>query len=152
MFRTERHVTIHVVLTNNCIVIRCNDRQTFCKPPTCHFIIPPWRCLKKAVTCRRFTTCLCIILSKYSAVCNVLMTNEMHNSYNQLLLHSFLSALHISNKTSRSSSGAGHSILYYTVWYNRALCLLYMFRTNLVVHRQEQGTIYCITQFGKIVL
>ena len=33
---------------------------------------------------------------------NVLMTNEMHNSYNQFLFHSF--------------------------------CLLYMFRTNLVVH------------------
>ena len=25
-----------------------------------------------------------------------------------------------------------------------------MFRTNLVVHRQEHGIIYCITQFGTI--
>ena len=27
-------------------------------------------------------------------------------------------------------------------------CLLYMFRTNLVVHHQEHSIIYCITQFG----
>ena len=46
------------------------------------------------------------------------MTNEMHNSYNQFLFHSF--------------------------------CLLYMFRTNLVVHHQQHGIIYCITQFGTI--
>ena len=25
-----------------------------------------------------------------------------------------------------------------------------MFRTNLVVHHQEHGVIYCITQFGTI--
>ena len=47
------------------------------------------------------------------------MTNEMHNSYNQFLFHSFLSALHVSKESSRSSSGARHNILYYTVWYNR---------------------------------
>ena len=50
---------------------------------------------------------------------NVLVTNEMHNSYNQFLFYSFLSALHVSNESSRSSSGALHNILYYTVWYNR---------------------------------
>ena len=50
---------------------------------------------------------------------NVLMTNEMQNSYNQFLFHSFLSALHVSNEYIRSSSGARHNILYYTVWYNR---------------------------------
>ena len=50
---------------------------------------------------------------------NVLVTNEMHNSYNQSLFHSFLPALHVSNESSRSSSGARHNILYYTVWYNR---------------------------------
>ena len=42
------------------------------------------------------------------------MTNEMHNSYNQYLFHSFVSALHVSNESSRSSSGACHNILYYT--------------------------------------
>ena len=26
----------------------------------------------------------------------------------------------------------------------------YMFRTNLVVHHQQHGVIYCITQFGTI--
>ena len=55
--------------------------------------------------------------------CNVLMTNEMHNSYNQFLFHIFLSALHVSNESNRSSSGARHNILYYTVqsvqWYRR---------------------------------
>ena len=30
-------------------------------------------------------------------------------------------------------------------------CPLCMFRTNLVIHHQEHGIIYCITQFGKIV-
>ena len=43
------------------------------------------------------------------------MTNEMHNSYDQFLFHSFLSVLHVSNESSRSSSGARHNILYYTV-------------------------------------
>ena len=77
------------------------------------------------------------------------MTNEMHSSFNplnaelntirhllalvraphivhvsrirvnQLLFYTFLSALHVSNESSRSSSGARHNILYYTVWYNR---------------------------------
>ena len=28
------------------------------------------------------------------------MTNEMHNSYNQFLFHSFLSAVHVSNESS----------------------------------------------------
>ena len=49
----------------------------------------------------------------------VLMTNEMHNSYNQ--------------------------------FYSTLFCLLYMFRTNLVVHHQEHCLVYCITQFGTIV-
>ena len=39
----------------------------------------------------------------------------MHNSYNQFLFHSFLSAVHVSNESSRSSSRARHNILYYTV-------------------------------------
>ena len=37
---------------------------------------------------------------------NVLMTNEMHNSYNQFYSTVFLSALRVSNESSRSSSGA----------------------------------------------
>ena len=47
------------------------------------------------------------------------MTNEMHNSYNQFYFTVFLSALHVSNESSLSSSGARLNILYYTVWYNR---------------------------------
>ena len=50
-----------------------------------------------------------------SSTYSVLKTNEMHNSCNQFLFHSFLSALHVSNKSSRSSSAARHNILYYTV-------------------------------------
>ena len=46
---------------------------------------------------------------------NVLMTNEMHNSYNQFLFHNFLSALHVSNESNHSSSGPRSNILYYTV-------------------------------------
>ena len=46
---------------------------------------------------------------------NVLITNEMHNSYIQF-------------------------------FYSTVFHLLYMFPTNLVVHHQEHGTIYCITQ------
>ena len=56
----------------------------------------------------------------YASCCNVLMTNKMHSSYNQFLFHSFLFAVHVSNKSSRSSSAAWHNILYYTVWYNHA--------------------------------
>ena len=59
----------------------------------------------------------CVYRASY---CNVLMTNEMHSSYNR--------------------------------FYSAVFCLLYMFRTNLVVHHQEHGIIYCITQFGTIVL
>ena len=54
-----------------------------------------------------------------ASYCNVLITNKMHNSYNQF-------------------------------FYSTAFCLLYVFRTNLVVHHQEHGIIYCITQFGTI--
>ena len=38
----------------------------------------------------------------------------------------------------------------YKQFYSTVFCLLYMFRTNLVVHHQEHGIIYCITQFGTI--
>ena len=43
----------------------------------------------------------------------------MHSSYNQFLFNNFLSALHVSKESSRSSSEARHNTLYYTVWYNR---------------------------------
>ena len=49
--------------------------------------------------------------------CIVLMINEMHNSYNQFLFHSFLSVLHVWNESSRSSSGTQRNILYCTVQY-----------------------------------
>ena len=38
----------------------------------------------------------------------------------------------------------------YNNFYSTVFCLLYMFRTNLVVHHQEHSIIYCITQFGTI--
>ena len=44
----------------------------------------------------------------------MLITNEMHNSYNQFLFNSFLSALDVSKESSRSSSGARYNKLYYT--------------------------------------
>ena len=66
-------------------------------------------------------TCLIISgLVRRNATCFVLINKEMHNnSYNQFLffLHSF--SLHVSKESSRSSSAAQHSILYYTVRYNR---------------------------------
>ena len=52
----------------------------------------------------------------------VLMTNEMHNSYNKFSFHSFMSAAHVSNKSSRSSSGARYNILYYTVQSVQSCC------------------------------
>ena len=39
----------------------------------------------------------------------------------------------------------------YNQFYSTIFCLLYMFRTNLVIHHQEHSIIYCITQFGTIV-
>ena len=38
----------------------------------------------------------------------------------------------------------------YNQFYSTVFRLLYMFRTNLVVHHQEHSIIYCITQFGTI--
>ena len=54
-----------------------------------------------------------------ASYCNVLITNEMHSSYDQFLFHSF--------------------------------CLLSMLWMNLIIHYQEHGIIYCITQSGTIV-
>ena len=39
---------------------------------------------------------------------------------------------------------------YNQLFYSTVFCLFYLFRTNLVVHHQEHGIIYCITQFGTI--
>ena len=45
----------------------------------------------------------------FDVVCTVhhiamwLMANEMHNSYNKYFIHSFLSAVRVSNESSRSS-------------------------------------------------
>ena len=52
----------------------------------------------------------------------MLVTNEMHNSYNQSLFNCFLSALHVSNESSRSSSGVRHNIRYYTVQSVQSCC------------------------------
>ena len=70
-----------------------------------------WRCVYRASYCN------VLMWRVYRAsYCNVLITSEMHNFYNQFILfHSFLSALHVSNESSRSSSGAQHNILYYTI-------------------------------------
>ena len=46
----------------------------------------------------------------WTADSSVLMTNEMHNSYNQ--------------------------------FYSTVFCLLYMFRTNIVVHQQQHSIMY----------
>ena len=37
----------------------------------------------------------------------------------------------------------------YNQFYSTVFCLLYMFRTNLVVHHQEHSIIYCITQYNR---
>ena len=39
----------------------------------------------------------------------------------------------------------------YNQIYSTVFCLLYMFRTNLVIHHHEHGIIYCITQFDTIM-
>ena len=39
---------------------------------------------------------------------------------------------------------------YSQVFIPHFFCLLYMFRTNLAVHHEEHGIIYCIAQFGTI--
>ena len=108
---------------NNCLLLRNVSATCFCL----------WR---PSLTTFTYNTSLCIydlpesgrhirervaevLIKSKKLFINVLMTNEMHNSYNQFLFHSFLSAVHVSNESSRSSSGARHNILYYTVWYNR---------------------------------
>ena len=37
----------------------------------------------------------------------------------------------------------------YNQLYSTVFCLLYMFRTNLVVHQQEHGIIYCTTHYNR---
>ena len=64
---------------------------------------------------REFLMKFNVVCMYRASYCNVQNTNEMHNYYNQFLFYSFLSALHVSNESSRSSSGAWHNILYYTV-------------------------------------
>ena len=36
----------------------------------------------------------------------------------------------------------------YNQFFSTAFCLLYLFRTNLFVHHQQHGIIYCITQYN----
>jgi hypothetical protein len=55
-------------------------------------------------------------------VCNVLITNDIHSSYNQFYSTFFLSALQVSSESSRSSSGAWYNILYYTVQSVQSCC------------------------------
>ena len=75
----------------------------------------------RSSVCRIYRFFLKIFFAKYSYLpCNVLITNAMNNSCNQFLFHSVLPDLHVSNESSRSSSGERHNILYYTVWYNCA--------------------------------
>ena len=63
--------------------------------------------------------CVCVCVCVFKRERHVLMTNEMHSSYNQFFPQ-FFSVLHVSNESSRSSSGTRHNILFYTVfWYNR---------------------------------
>ena len=62
------------------------------------------------------TLCVpCIILQCVDKAtrCTILVINFFYSTI-------FLSALHVSNESSRSSSGALPNILYHAVWYNRA--------------------------------
>ena len=55
-------------------------------------------------------------------VCHIAMRNDQRDAqfcYNQFIPQ-FLSALHVSNESSLSSSGTQNSVLYTTVQYNRA--------------------------------
>ena len=38
----------------------------------------------------------------------------------------------------------------YNQFYSTVFRLLYTFRTNLLIHHQEHGIIYCITQLGTV--
>ena len=98
------------------------------------------------------------------------MTKEMHNSSIQFystvfcVLYMFRKNLAVHhqqhviiycitqynryNRAGESSCTAAR--LSYNKFYSTVFCLRYMFRTNLVVHHQQHGIIYCITQFGTI--
>ena len=69
----------------------------------------------------KFLQCVwrCVYRASY---CNVLMTNEVHSSYNQFYSTVLCLLLHVSNESSRSSSGAQHNILYYTVHSVQSCC------------------------------
>ena len=92
-----------------CIILQCVN-VTLCVP-----------CI--ILQCVNVTLCVpCIILQCVNVTCVPCIILQCVNDqrdaqfcYNQFLFHIFLSALHVSNESSRSSSGARHNILYYTV-------------------------------------
>ena len=98
----------------------------------------------------------CVYRASY---CSLLVTNKMHNSYNQFLFHSFLSPLHVSNESSRSSLGARRNILYYTMcrrtnkmhkfWQIIFIFPMFLLAVHvsdeLPVHHQEHCLLNCIT-------
>ena len=63
----------------------------------------------------------------------------------------FLSALHVSNESSRSSSGVRRNILYYIVWYNRynrageSSCFEVVGKNDSYLYRTvEYSTLFCV--------
>ena len=91
----------------NVLMWRCVYRASYCN-------VLMWRCVYRASYCNELIW-RCVYRASY---CNV---NDQR--YAQFLIINFipkfLSAVHVSNESSRSASGARHNILYYTVWYNR---------------------------------
>ena len=86
-----------------------------------------------------------------TSYCIVLMNNEMHNSYNQFLLDSSLSALHVSNESSNSSSGARHNILYYTVQ-SEQLCYQASLAASKQLDSPDSTIVLCNTVYYAVLL
>ena len=97
-----------VYRTSYCYVLmwRCVNRESYFSVWVWRFVyrasycnVLMWRCVNR----ESYFNVLMWRFVYRASYCNVLMTNEMHSSYNKFLFHSFLSALRVSNESSRSS-------------------------------------------------
>ena len=86
----------------------------------------------------------CVYRASY---CNVLMWRCVYRaSYCNVLMWRCVYRASYCNVLMTNETHNSYTQFYYTVF-----CLLYMFWTNLVVHHQEHGIIYCTAQFGTTV-
>ena len=109
-FRCNMHFSYSICVVSKFLLLRAIKSKS-CLSTSFAPQVKEWQCrFSRTSSIIPFDSCYIITVS-------VLITNEMHNSYNHFFIPEFFSsAVHVSNESSRSSSGARHNVLYYTVW------------------------------------